>query len=333
MVCSPASSPCNIKLHSITSYVTDNPIALRVGDYVVFYYGLLMGSAFCAAVATALLHISQAHVDDATLQGYLNVMCCFMFPFAVLGARLFSWVLEDGCKRALIFRPGFYWHGGLLGTMVGCFIGCCVHYDNLDLLPLLDGFGVATPAFEIFNRLGCLSYGCCWGIVVPATHPHAICYRNPHSCIFRKQEPTRHQWRYPVQVYAVALSVVQLLFLAPLSTTTQHWQPGFLFLISMTLSSVVRLFCEKYRGDPRGEGTSSTRFFALVQGVLAVAYGLSSSLWSSPVESSMPVQSPNSTTGALNLLVRNAGSFGAIFLAAVCAYGTMCLPQQKVKNI
>ena len=249
----------------LANFIASRPVLMKNQNIVLYWYGVWMATAYCASLVVALYYLSLFHSES--VRDYATVLFFFMFPSAIIGARLFSWVLEDKCDPCQILRPGFWWHGGLFGVLVGTFVGCKLANDALPVLAVLDSFGLATPAFEIFNRVGCLSYGCCWGRVVPPGKEtaHGIRFCNPNSCIHRKKAECRNEALYPVQVYAILLSLAQFSAMCAISTTQLSRNGGFLFLLGMATSSIVRLICEHFRGDFRGFGFSSTQAFALMQ--------------------------------------------------------------------
>mmetsp|Transcript_17 Transcript_17/g.33 ORF Transcript_17/g.33 Transcript_17/m.33 type:complete len:321 (+) Transcript_17:251-1213(+) len=298
--------------------IASNPVLLRTKYITVFYYGIFMGLAFCMAKLIAIYYISHQYPNEV-VQSYLQVISYFMFPLGIVGARIMSWVFEDNFSMSQLFRPGFWWHGGLIGVMLGTLIGSYI--KSLSVVALLDSFGAAMPAFEIFNRLGCLSYGCCWGREAPHEHPHAIRFKNQHSCICRKDSDCKDKFLYPVQVYAVILSALQLL------TTIYIFQfnvnaEGFLFLFGMATSSVVRLICERFRGDFRGSGMGSTQAFAAIQFLCSFAFLICKShiLYALCQETGLyNIEGVRNTF--LGFVKDNLISFFGMFAVALFAYG------------
>lgn len=210
---------------SLINTIAARPVLLQfnVGrsKITLYWYGAFMGLAYCAAILAALSYLEHQHeIQAADLHMYSIVIFRGMFPAAIIGARLLSWIKEDNYKLDMLFRPGFYWHGGLVGVLASL---CVSHtLTSVAMLPLLDGMGVAMPLFEIFNRIGCLSYGCCWGKVAPESHRFGVRFTNEQSCIHRKGDDYRKAWLYPVQAYAVVLSIMQFIITLWFATIPSH---------------------------------------------------------------------------------------------------------------
>lgn len=114
---------------------------------------------------------------------------------------------------------------------------------------------------------------------------------------------------------------------------------GTIFVLNVVLSSVVRLVCERFRGDERGAGTGSTTFFATCQlvGGLGVAstmilssvHGLS---WSVSVGDfslrSFILGNSASLGTTFEIALENGRELVSTFAAAFLAYGTQLKHQQ-----
>ena len=117
-----------------------------------------------ALVDTALFYI-QAKLHFDYIPNQIAYLALDITVSSVFGARLFSLIFEDGIKvfsnpLKSIFRPGFWLHGGVTFLIMSLYRNQSVMTNRL---VFIDAAGLGFPLYEFFSRLGCHSYGCCFG--------------------------------------------------------------------------------------------------------------------------------------------------------------------------
>ncbi|KAF9266916.1 hypothetical protein L218DRAFT_1074761 [Marasmius fiardii PR-910] len=230
-------------------------------------YGIFMGMGLAALTATATILCPSLEPESMAL----------VISSAVLGARLFSLVFEDGLKQFFhaplptLFRPGFWLHGGIVGAV---FTSIYLAYTGTipDIITLWGSLAVGLPLFEFFSRIGCHCYGCCYGrpfiagdlsktgtvfwyLFPPVVHSHAS-----SSALSR----VRPSWvgvpLIPIQLASAAGFLGLFFCTVPLIAILEVSVPvtGCIVLIG---HSFFRFFTERFRGDYRGEGVKGIRWF------------------------------------------------------------------------
>ncbi|KAJ7775664.1 hypothetical protein DFH07DRAFT_952055 [Mycena maculata] len=133
-----------------------------------------MGMGFAALVFTAFTRSSQSPAETGSLKVALHIT----LVAAIAGARLLSIIMDDGLVRLrshplrTIFRPGFWLHGGLFGAAGGVVFTYWLGHVP-DLPRFAASLAVGLPIYEAFSRIGCHTYGCCYGrcAASPPKHP------------------------------------------------------------------------------------------------------------------------------------------------------------------
>ena len=215
----------------------------------------------------------------------------FVVISAILGARVFSLVFEDGLKQVFyhplptILRPGFWLHGGIAGAALASTYLYSVGAIT-DLLTVGGSLAVGLPLFEFFSRIGCHCYGCCYGkpydpkelaesrrfwfVFLP------VVYRHPSSSALARTRPSCVGVPLiPIQLAsAVAFLCLFLAVAVPFIVVFQLSVSAVGCIVLMGHTSI-RLLTETYRSDYRGEGVkamgfSTTALLSLVQMVGAI---------------------------------------------------------------
>jgi phosphatidylglycerol:prolipoprotein diacylglycerol transferase len=150
-------------------------VLFRHGDLVFVTFGLFAAvGAFLTLAWMGVILIGQGVSTGAYIALALGASA-----FVVLGSWLLAQLLDF---RLLLQSPGealrrpvFASWGGLL--MVPLAFGIFSWHSGVAMLLLVDAFARAMPIGHALGRLGCLSYGCCFGR--PTRRRLAITYRNP----------------------------------------------------------------------------------------------------------------------------------------------------------
>jgi phosphatidylglycerol:prolipoprotein diacylglycerol transferase len=162
-------------LSAALNWLADQVVLFRHGDLVFVTFGLFASlGAFLTLAGMGVILIGQGVSIEAFV-----ILALGASALVVLG----SWILAQLLDFRLLLRkpmetlrrPVFASWGGLL--MMPLVFYVFSWHSGLALLVLVDAFARAMPIGHALGRLGCLSYGCCYGR--PTRRRLAITYRNP----------------------------------------------------------------------------------------------------------------------------------------------------------
>ena len=137
---------------------------LRVGTY-----GLWMLAGLFAAF---FLLVRLFRRREICWECALVVLCC-AFGLALLGGYVFYLLFSVGLPAIVeaarqgrlldvLAQGGIVFYGGLLGGILGAWLGCRI--VGLRFLPVLDLCAPPLALGHAFGRVGCLFAGCCYGM-------------------------------------------------------------------------------------------------------------------------------------------------------------------------
>jgi len=218
------------------------PVALRFGDLVITWYGVLVAVGFLLAVRCATVRARRNGLSGEMVER----LSFWLIVSAVVGSRLL-YVLTDLpvylAAPARIFDPregGVVFLGGLIGALI-----CAVLFIRAKKMPFWRYADVMLPSVALghaFGRLGCLAVGCCYGKPAPEL-PWAVTFG---ISSWEQIAPVGIPL-HPVQLYAVALNAALFVSL----TWAYRWRrfDGQMATLYLGLYSVGRILLEFFRGD------------------------------------------------------------------------------------
>jgi phosphatidylglycerol:prolipoprotein diacylglycerol transferase len=243
------------------------PILIKIGEFTLHTYGLLLALAFLLAVLVAVREAKRVGIDP-------NIMMDLSFYAllaALVGSRVFyvitSWeeFRDNPVDIVRFWRGGLVFYGGLIfAFLAGLWY---VRRHNLNFRQLADIVAPAIPLGQAVGRLGCFSAGCCYG--QPADIPWAVIFTDPASLA------PRGIALHPTQLYESAANFV--IFLVLMAIRKKERFQGKLFWVYLLFYSVMRFMVEFYRDDPRGwvvPNTLSTAQAIGIPAALLAAYML-----------------------------------------------------------
>jgi phosphatidylglycerol:prolipoprotein diacylglycerol transferase len=193
-------------LSAALDWLADRVVLFRHGDLVFVTFGLFAAlGAFMTLAGMGVILIGQGVSIGAFIALALGASA-----LVVLG----SWLLAQLLDFRLLLqkpwealrRPVFASWGGLL--MVPLVFAIFSWHSGIAVLVLVDAFARAMPIGHALGRLGCLSYGCCFGR--PTGRGLAITYRNPLAKAVRVGN-LQHVRLHPAAFYEVILDLGILL--------------------------------------------------------------------------------------------------------------------------
>jgi len=252
------------------------PIAFRIGDLTITWYGVLVAVGFLTAVRWSIYWARRNQLSGAMVErlAFWNILA------AIVGSRLlYVWTELPTylAQPALIINPregGLVFLGGLLGA-VAASVWVTRHY-NISFWRYADILLPAVAIGHAFGRVGCYAVGCCYGTPAPSL-PWAVQF--PAS-IWTQIAPVDVPL-HPVQLYAAGLNLTIFVVLVALYRRRRF--DGQMALGYLGLYSVARIVLELFRGDDlrgfvlehaSGARLSTSQFTSMwVLVGAAVAYG------------------------------------------------------------
>lgn len=161
-------------MNALLDWLAERVVLFEVGNLVFVTFGLFASvGAFLTLTWMGALLVGQGIAVEAFL-----AMALAASALVVLGSWLLAQILDfrlvlRAPARALR-RPVFVSWGGLLVLPPLFFLFSWL--SGSGVLVFVDAFALSMPIGHALGRLGCLSYGCCFGR--PTRGPLAITYRN-----------------------------------------------------------------------------------------------------------------------------------------------------------
>lgn len=230
-----------------------DPICFTLFGRSIYWYGILMATAFLAAVA----HMSWTGRREGRPPGMASELMVWVMLAGIVGART-AYVL--GHLREFIRQPmeiprvdhgGLVYYGGFVGAILLVWIYS--RWRRQGLWQLADWIGGALPLGHAIGRVGCFLNGCCYG--KPSTAWWAVF--------------SHDNFRLPIQLIEAAFNLALygvLLWIRP-----RRQREGDLFVLYLVLYPIGRFLLEFLRGDERLRwmGMNVAQLFSLLLLILA----------------------------------------------------------------
>lgn len=164
-------------LRGALDFLADRVVLFRCGNAVFVTFGLFAGlGALLSMTAMGGLLVVQGVAVHVFLLLTLAGSAAVVLGSWVAG-QVFDYELLLRSPRDALRRPVFVSWGGLVGMLL--VLAVFAPFTGLGLLVILDAAARSVPLGHALGRLGCLSYGCCFGR--PTGSLVAITYRNPEA--------------------------------------------------------------------------------------------------------------------------------------------------------
>jgi len=217
-----------------------HPVLFKIGPVTIATYGLFVSLGVIAGYLFSLKESFSYSIPRDKISDLLFISLASGFITARIFYILINWDYFIQAPMALIFsRSGFVFYGGLIGGGLAGWI--FVRRNKLPCLIVLDLIAPAVALGHSLGRLGCFSYGCCYGkpttsfigMLFPAGSPAGI------------GEPV-----IPTQLISSFFLLV--IFFLLLCVRDRRKFKGQVFFSYLFLYGIFRFIIEFYRGDPRG---------------------------------------------------------------------------------
>ncbi len=222
------------------------PKLFEIGPLPIHTYGLLLATAFLAAISLTA-YLAEREGVPRTRAWDLGFVIIIS---AVLGGKLVmvltdlsGYLNEPSRFLSLEFwQAGGVFYGGLLGGIVGSAIFVHRHRD-LNFWIFADAAAPAIALGQTIGRLGCFSAGCDYG--KPTDVPWAVTFTSEyaHRTVGVPLDVPLH----PTQLYESGATLVIFLLLLLLYRRKKF--SGQVFSAYLLLYAVARFILEFYRGD------------------------------------------------------------------------------------
>jgi phosphatidylglycerol---prolipoprotein diacylglyceryl transferase len=239
----PIAHPVPGKLSCILSTLANCTILYQNGSFILVTFGLLVSSGAvlwmlvtgaCFLAHGLTLHQSAVFLVGATVS-------------SLLFSHVFWWL---GHLPTIIRQPllglrnvGFVSWGGLAGIAIFCF-GFSIT-NRYPLFTVSDDVARGLFAAYALGRLGCLTYGCCYGVTCVK---RGIRYRNRHAKVVREKGETSIL-RYPTQIYSCIEGAVLFCFLN--AVPWYEVPAGLITALSFLTYPIGRAYIESFRDRKR----------------------------------------------------------------------------------
>ena len=231
------------RLDDTLSALADCTILCRCRNVILVTFGVLVsiGALVWMVVTGSCLLVQgfrQGHVAGFLIGATLSTLA---------GGRGLWWVTNLRVLRHQpllgLRRVGFVSWGGLTGAVA--FTTGFAFTLGYPVMVLSDAVMRGMFAAYAIGRIGCLTYGCCYGRTSPTS---GVWYRNPDSKVVRERGPC-YAPRYPTQVYSAAFGT--LLFVGLNAMPYYEMPAGWITAATCLAYPIGRAWVEVFRERDR----------------------------------------------------------------------------------
>ncbi len=207
------------------SYPMINPIAIQIGPFHIFWYGLMYLFSFIACWGMLRLRLTHSHFSRGVSVEQLSDIVFYVALGVIIGGRLGymlfyarSSLMAHPLSLFQVWQGGMSFHGGLIGVILALYM--YAKKINKSVVDLTDFIAPVVPIGLAAGRIGNFINGELWGRVTDV----------PWAMIFpRGGELPRH----PSQIYEFLLEGVLLFSIVWLFSADYkpHWAVSGLFLV------------------------------------------------------------------------------------------------------
>lgn len=210
-----------------------HPICFYIGSRPIYWYGVMVATAFLTAVLNWHLIARREHRPP----GFATDMAFWIMLAGILGARAayvlanLDYYLAEPGKVLRIDLGGLIYYGGFIGGILA--VIAFARFNKLRMWSMGDYAITSIPLAHAIGRIGCFLNGCCYG--TPTDLPCAVVF----------DEVARH----PTQLYEAAgnLAVFGLLTWFYF----RRKREGTVLALYLMTYPILRFLLEFLRGDER----------------------------------------------------------------------------------
>ncbi|MCD6228047.1 MAG: prolipoprotein diacylglyceryl transferase [Candidatus Omnitrophica bacterium] len=236
-----------------------HPILFKIGPITIYTYGVLVFLGVVAGYFFSLVQVKKEGIDKKDFSDI--VFWSLIWGF--IGARIFyillnfKFFLRDPLGIGLS-RAGFVFYGGVFFGLGAFYI--LTRKRNLDFLKLADILVLALLLGHAIGRIGCFSYGCCYGKPTSSWIGIKFPPSSPAGSLGTKVIPTQ-------LISSLALLCIFLVLWSKRKKTSFK---GEIFSLYFILYGIFRFIIEFYRGDPRSYLGKFSMFQIISLGMIVI---------------------------------------------------------------
>ncbi len=216
-----------------------HPILFKIGSLTIYTYGFFV---FLGVICGYLLSSFLAKKDGLDKNIFGNILF-WALVWGFLGAKLlyilidWRYFLENPLTT---LRSGFVFYAGLIFGLAAIYF--LSRKYKLEFLKLADILAIGLTLGHAFGRLGCFSYGCCFG------RP----YEGWLGMLFPPDSPAGLWGVKVIPTQLIESGFLFLLFFLLLYLRKSKKFSGQIFVSYVIIYGTFRFLIEFLRGDPRG---------------------------------------------------------------------------------
>lgn len=224
--------------------IQDTPVLYKAKHFQIVGFGV-----FAAFNAMTILSVFLFYLF---LNDYpLRTADLWMLPAALLfvwlGARSMH-LISLGKKFwtnpiKYLTETCFYLQGGIVGAFIWSILFALT--ASIPLSVVWDGLALGTVAGQIFGRIGCFNYGCCFG--KETNRAIGMSYQNEDTKIMRLHPHLKGKPVHPAQLYKAGMNMAALTFFILLMQFGLFH--GMLVLLFFVYHGISRFIFEYFRYD------------------------------------------------------------------------------------
>lgn len=212
-------------------------------NFSIIYYGLYFSIGFLLFLCSYWF-LAQTLGVTLSAAFFWSTSLAFSLSF-VFGTKLLR-ILKSREKfmsdpLSVLKRNGNSFYGGVFGFVLASYILAQQQF-SLSFLQSLDMVAISFPVFQIFIRLGCASYGCCFG--KPCDGKNCVSYNDIHAPAYKL-----HGARplLPTQSYSVYKNIFLLIVLYVVFFSAPY--PGLSVVVWCVTYSLLRFLIDYTRDN------------------------------------------------------------------------------------
>lgn len=306
----------------------------KLGPFIFSTYGVAVGLGgfmHYHVVMTFLSTFVASGLLAPAIGAQASVLAWVGTAITVLGWRMCSMFIEDiheiraGNIIGAFLRPGYLEAGGNSALMIYAFLSGLGWGTDLSLnglknyMLLSDAFLAGYYLYLTALKLGCVVYGCCWGITMAKPAWYSTYYTSPNAKCLRTRPDLLNKPLFPIS------SIMAMLFtknsaLCFVSAMYLPYVPGLFTALLPWINRIDKNIYFPYRGDGQETGYVPGENFFMVDpptkkahclnwavpakyncffAVAFVVYTLATQSWSTKLQMTPAFDQVNSTHAAL----------------------------------
>lgn len=225
--------------------LTLNPVAFRIGNLSVKWYGIIMAIAIIVATTMAVREGQKRHISS---DDFIDLLL-WIVPLGYVGARAYYVLFEWGYysqhpdQIIAIWNGGIAIYGGLIAGTIVLLVFC--YRRNLPIFLMLDILAPAVMAAQVIGRWGNFMNQEAHGSATTLQFLQSL--HLPEFII--SQMKINGVYYQPTFLYESFFNLIGLIIILSLRHRKHLFKQGEIFMFYVLWYSAVRFFVEGMRTD------------------------------------------------------------------------------------